>query len=94
MSEPITQAQDHDRRIGRLEGIAEQLDRRLDDIQRTMSEQFRQVNARMDALERALAEQGRQLRQDIRELRTSVRWLIGIQFGIVGLLVSILLKLN
>ncbi len=76
MSEPITQAQDHDRRIGRLEGIAEQLDRRLDDIQRTMSEQ------------------GRQLRQDIRELRTSVRWLIGIQFGIVGLLVSILLKLN
>ena len=43
MSEPITQAQDHDRRIGRLEGIAEQLDRRLDDIQRTMSEQFRQL---------------------------------------------------
>ena len=28
--QPVTQAQDHDRRIGRLEGIAEQLDRRLD----------------------------------------------------------------
>lgn len=34
MSEPITQAQDHDRRIGRLEGIAEQLDRRLDSLER------------------------------------------------------------
>lgn len=76
MSEPITPQQDHDRRIGRMEGIAEQLDRRLDSI------------------ERAVAEQGHQLRQDIRELRASVRWLIGIQFGVVGLLVSILLKLN
>lgn len=61
--EPITQAQDHDRRIGRLEGIAEQLDRRLDGI------------------ERALA-----------EVRGSIRWLIGIQFGMVGLLITILLK--
>ena len=34
MTEPVTQAQDHDRRIGRLEGIAEQLDRRLDNIER------------------------------------------------------------
>ncbi len=76
MSEPITPQQDHDRRIGRMEGIAEQLDRRLDSI------------------ERAVVEQGHQLRQDIRELRASVRWLIGIQFGVVGLLVSILLKLN
>lgn len=76
MSEPITPQQDHDRRIGRMEGIAEQLDRRLDSI------------------ERAVVEQGHQLRQDIRELCASVRWLIGIQFGVVGLLVSILLKLN
>ena len=76
MSEPITPQQDHDRRIGRMEGIAEQLDRRLEGI------------------ERAVVEQGHQLRQDIRELRASVRWLIGIQFGVVGLLVSILLKLN
>ena len=34
MAEPITQAQDHDRRIGRLEGIAEQLDRCLDSLER------------------------------------------------------------
>ncbi len=82
MSEPITQAQDHDRRIGRLEGIAEQLDRRLDDIQRTMSEQFRQVNARMDGIDRALA-----------ELRATNRWIIGILFGVVGLQLTILLKI-
>lgn len=63
MSEPITQAQDHDRRIGRLEGIAEQLDRRLDNI------------------ERAIA-----------ELRATNRWIIGILFGVVGLQLTILLK--
>ncbi len=38
MNEPITQAQDHDRRIGRLEGIAEQLDRRLDSMERAIAE--------------------------------------------------------
>lgn len=63
MSEPITQAQDHDRRIGQLEGIAEQLDRRLDGI------------------ERAIA-----------ELRATNRWIIGILFGVVGLQLTILLK--
>lgn len=81
MSEPITQAQDHDRRIGRLEGIAAQLDRHLDDIQRGMGEQFRQVNARMDNIERAIA-----------ELRATNRWIIGILFGVVGLQLTILLK--
>ena len=72
--QPLTQAQDHDRRIGRLEGIIEQLDRRL------------------DAIERAIGE----LRQEIaalnRRLDVQFRWLIGIQFGVVGLLISILLK--
>ena len=63
----LTQAQDHDRHIGRLEGIAEQLDRRL------------------DSLERAVAE----LRA---ELRASHRWTIGILFGIVGLQITILMK--
>ena len=72
MTESITPQQDHDRRIGRLEGIAEQLDRLLESIDR-----------RIDSVERAIA-----------ELRASLRWLIGIQFGVVGLLVSILLKLN
>ena len=68
MTQPVTQAQDHDRRIGRLEGIAEQLDRRLDSIDR-----------RLDGIEQRQAAQ--------------FRWLVGILFGVVGLQVTILLKL-
>ena len=37
-SQPLTQAQDHDRRIGRLEGIAEQLNYRLDAIERAVAD--------------------------------------------------------
>ena len=36
--QPLTQAQDHDRRIERLEGIAEQLDRRLDSLERAITD--------------------------------------------------------
>ena len=36
MQEPITQVQDHEGRIGRLEGIAEQLDRRLESMDRRL----------------------------------------------------------
>ena len=68
MNEPTTQAQDHDRRLGRLEGIAEQTAQAIVD-----------------------------LRQDMRELRASIRWIIGIQvaslLALGSLLVSILLKL-
>lgn len=63
--QPITQAQDHDRRIGRLEGIAEQL-----------TEQNRQTNARLDRIEQAIAEQGRQINGRIDSL---IRWLVGMQ---------------
>ena len=38
MNEPITPQQDHDRRIGQLEGIAEQLDRRLANMGRAIAE--------------------------------------------------------
>ncbi len=65
MSEPITQAQDHDRRIGRLEGIAEQL-----------TEQNRQTNARLDRIEQAIALHMDALRQ---EHRRDFRWIVGIQ---------------
>lgn len=67
MSEPITQAQDHDRRIGRLEGIAEQLDRRLDGIERAIADLTRRTDSQF-------------------------RWLVGILFGVVGLQLTILLK--
>lgn len=43
--QPLTQAQDHDRRIGRLEGIAEQLTYRLDAIERAVAE----LRTRMDS---------------------------------------------
>ena len=56
MTEPVTQAQDHDRRIGRLEGIAEQI-----------GEQGRQNSARFDRIEQAIAEQGRQHQQALAE---------------------------
>ncbi|MYA23528.1 MAG: hypothetical protein F4Z30_12440 [Gemmatimonadetes bacterium] len=48
MSEPITQAQDHDRRIGRLEGISEQLTV-LDSLERSQTAGFAEVNRRLDA---------------------------------------------
>ena len=78
--QPLTQTQDHDRRIGRLEGIAEQLNYRLEAIEK-----------RIESVERALGE----LRAEItRRMDSQFRWLIGIQFGIVGLLITILLKLG
>lgn len=84
MTESITPQQDHDRRIGRLEGIAEQLDRRLDGIER-----------RIDSVERTIAEQGRQINARFDSL---TRWLVGMQvaslLALGSLLVSILLKLN
>jgi len=72
MSEPVTQAQDHDRRLGRLEGIAEQTAQAIVDLRQDM----------------------RELRAD---LRSSVRWINGMQvaslLALGSLLVSILLKL-
>ncbi len=88
---PLTQAQDHDRRIGRLEGMAEQF-----------VEQGRQNNARLDRIEQAIADQGRELRQEIdaqgRELRQKIDkqfcWLVGIQItSLLALGTLILLSL-
>ncbi len=56
MSEPATQAQDHDRRLGRLEGIAEQTAPRLDNIEHAIQELHKQENimSLFDALLAAL----------------------------------------
>ena len=88
--QPLTQAQDHDRRIGQLEGIAEQLNHRLDSIEK-----------RINALERAIAELRVEVRNEIaaihRRLDTQFRWLVGIQLttliAIGSLLFGILSKL-
>ncbi|MXX38297.1 MAG: hypothetical protein F4Y91_17060 [Gemmatimonadetes bacterium] len=37
-SQPLTQAQDHDRRLGRLEGIAEQTTQAIVDLRQDMRE--------------------------------------------------------
>lgn len=73
--QPLTQAQDHDRRIGRLEGIAEQF-----------VEQGRQTNARFDRIERSIsevrqeiAEQGRRIDAQGRRIDALTRWLVGMQ---------------
>ena len=55
MTEPITRQQDHDRRIGRLEGIVEQLDRRLESIER-----------RVEGVERAIADLARRMDSQFR----------------------------
>ena len=70
MNEPITQVQDHEGRIGRLEGIAEQINRTLAELHADM----------------------RDLRTEMRDLRTTNRWIIGILFGLVGLQITLLLK--
>lgn len=76
-------------RVGRLEGLVEQIARRLDGLER-----------RMDGLERRMEAGFAELRQTIASTNEATnsrmdkqfRWLIGIQFGIIGLLVTILLK--
>ena len=45
--QPLTQAQDHDRRTGRLEGIAEQLNYRLDSMECAMAAGFAEVRSEM-----------------------------------------------
>ncbi len=80
MTKPVTQAQDHDRRIGRLEGIAEQLDRRLDAIERTMSENFRAVQARLDGIEQRQA--------------AAFLWLVGIQLTTLIALGTLILSIK
>jgi len=98
MTEPVVQVQDHDRRVGRLEGIAEQLteqgrqtNSRFDSLERSIAGLRQETNARFDSLERAI-------RETNARIDSLVRWLVGMQvaslLAVGGLLVSILLKLN
>lgn len=98
MTEPVVQVQDHDRRVGRLEGIAEQLteqgrqtNSRFDSMERSIAGLRQETNARFDSMERAI-------RDTNARIDSLVRWLVGMQvaslLAVGGLLVSILLKLN
>ena len=94
MSEPVTQAQDHDRRIGRLEGIAEQIAPRLDRIERAITEQGRQLRQEIAEqgrqLEGRIAEQGRQINVRLEALNNRILWAIGTQIALMGLLFAAL----
>ena len=91
MTEPVTQVQDHERRIGRLEGIAEQLTEQGRQFNATIAELRRETNARFESMECAI-------RETNARIDSLTRWLVGIQVASLlamgGLLVSILLKLN
>ncbi len=77
---PLTQEQDHDRRLSQLEGTAEQF-----------VAQSRQTNTRLDHIEQTIAAQGSELR---REISVLTRWLIGMQVtSLVALGTLILLRL-
>ena len=70
----LTQTQDHNRRLGRLEGIVDteqfteqgrQTNTRLDRMEQAIAEQGRCIEAQGSALRQAIDEQGSELRQAI-----------------------------
>ena len=81
MSEPLTQAQDHDRRIGRLEGMAEQ-----------SVEQDRQTNTRLDHIERCLDRIERSISEVRKEIAALTRWLVGMQIATLLVLGTLILS--
>ena len=91
MTEPVTQIQDHERRLGHLEGIAEQLTEQGRQFNAVIAELRRETNARFESMERAI-------RETNARIDSLTRWLVGMQvaslLAVGGLLVSILLKLN
>ena len=102
MTEPVVQVQDHDRRVGRLEGIAEQLteqgrqtNSRFDSMERSIADLRQETNSRFDSMERSIENLRRETNARFDSL---TRWLVGMQVASLlamgGLLVSILLKLN
>ena len=81
MSEPLTQAQDHDRRIGRLEGMAEQ-----------SVEQGRQTNTRLDSIDRCLDRIERSISEVRKEIAALTRWLVGMQIATLLALGTLILS--
>ena len=108
MSTPtIDHDRDHDldlaSRVGRLEGLVEQIALRLDALERRMDGLERRMEAGFAELRQAIATANESTNSRIESTNSRIeatnsrmdkqfRWLIGIQFGIIGLLVTILLK--
>ena len=102
---PLTQEQDHDRRLSQLEGTAEQFvaqgrqtNTRFDHIEQTIAEQGSRINAQGNELRQAIDKQGSRIDAQGHELRREIsvltRWLIGVQVtSLVALGTLILLRL-
>ena len=80
---------DLDRRVGRLEGIVEHFPARLDGLERRMEAGFAELRQAIAAANEAT---NSRIEATNSRMDKQFRWLIGIQFGIIGLLVTILLK--
>ena len=108
MSTPtIDHDRDHDldlaSRVGRLEGLVEQIALRLDGLERRVEALEQTMAAGFAELRQAIASANEATNNRIESTNSRIestnsrmdkqfRWLIGIQFGIIGLLVTILLK--
>ena len=82
--------------VGRLEGLVEQIAHRLDALERRMDGLERRMEAGFAELRQTIAAANEATNSRIEATNSRMdkqfRWLIGIQFGIIGLLVTILLK--
>ena len=76
-------------RVGRLEGIVEHLPARLDGLERRMDAGFAELRQTIASTNEATNSRIESINS---RMDKQFRWLIGIQFGIIGLLVTILLK--
>ena len=108
MSTPtIDHDRDHDldlaSRVGRLEGLVEQialrldgLERRIEALEQTMAAGFAELRqaiaAANEATNNRIESTNNRIEATNSRMDKQFRWLIGIQFGIIGLLVTILLK--
>lgn len=108
MSTPtIDHDRDHDldlaSRVGRLEGLVEQialrldgLERRIEALEQTMAAGFAELRqaiaAANEATNNRIESTNNRIESTNSRMDKQFRWLIGIQFGIIGLLVTILLK--
>ena len=83
-------------RVGRLEGLVEHLPARLDGLERRMDAGFAELRQAIAAANEATNSRIEATNSRIEATNSRMdkqfRWLIGIQFGIIGLLVTILLK--
>ena len=76
-------------RLARLEGLAEQMDKRLSDLREDVGGIRLEMHQRFAEVRQEMAE----LRQEIRELRGRFWWLIGIMLSMwVTIIIAILFK--